>query len=185
MRKNWLKINDKHSHLSHNFCKSNVFTITVTTHITVLRMPPQCQITSGLIMKSYETDLFQFSQLNCWKQSSEINYSFIYTNRIIIVIFAFLTLFFLSPQRSYDCANAECQKLYPFPLVMHPLRGPKGRGVAPIGATRGVLKYLFTFFGYYMQWVCIPRRKFTRQIRICTQVMTGWIVTQYTWPAPK
>ena len=25
-----------------------------------------------------------------------------------------------------------------FFLIMHPLRGPKGRGVAPIGATRGV-----------------------------------------------
>ena len=38
-------------------------------------------------------------------------------------------------------------------IIMHPRRGPKGRGVAPIGAARGVHEYLFTFFGYYIEGV--------------------------------
>ena len=33
------------------------------------------------------------------------------------------------------CANS---KLMNFVIIMHPRRGPKGRGVAPIGAMRGV-----------------------------------------------
>ena len=48
-----------------------------------------------------------------------------------------------------------------FGVIMHPTRGPKGRGVAPIGATRGVHQYFRACHGYYMQWVCIPTRKFT------------------------
>ena len=34
---------------------------------------------------------------------------------------------------------------------MHPLRGPKGPGIALIGATQGCISIFVPFYGYYMQ----------------------------------
>ena len=41
------------------------------------------------------------------------------------------------------CASSDSDAVCQF--IMHPPRGPKGRGVAPIGASRGVHYYFWTF----------------------------------------